>query len=88
MPGKGGGWGVVVPHPPHLSPGWEWVAVASRVPASLERFSSFFSLSRILNLRGGSLGRRWGNLHVNLLGLVLDDGSIISIVSPEGRGAT
>lgn len=25
------------------------------------------------------------DLHVNLLGLVLDDGSIISIVSPEGR---
>ena len=29
-----------------------------------------------------------GNLHVNLLGLVLDDGSIISIVSQLGEGGT
>lgn len=58
--------------------------MARRVPASLERFPPH--PSRILNLRG--TGEDRGNLHVNLLGLVLDDGSIISIVSPEGkRGA-
>lgn len=39
-------------------------------------------------MRGGGSGEERGDLHVNLQGLILDDGSIISIVSPEGRGVT
>lgn len=69
-------------HPPTPTPshlvwgGWRWPAGFLLV---LKGF--LFSPCRILNLRGES-GEEREDLHVNLLGLVLDDGSIISIVSP------